>query len=1383
VRRRERGRRGSGGASEEIRRRHGWLELLQTSGPFLTLPVVHRVFPDGLPPVPVERRAKVRAGVAGMLDSHGATRHAVIELVLRDVLDWQQHLRLDTEIPGTLAELVPGHGLMLRPDFGFWAETDGGAEDGDAEQDNGDDAAEGVLDGDEAVGEDAEAGEDGDDSDDGEDEEPGLGATGSPWKLLGMYLPWGTNPLTRVTTGGWAASGVERLAVLLRARQVPVGVVTDGRWWALVWAPAGGTTGAAVWDAGLFSEDPASLRALVALLGRYRFLSVASADTLPGLFTESLERGEEVTETLGGQVREAVEMLAGTLDRLDRESGGRLLAGVDDDELYAGVVTVMMRVVFLLFAEERRLLPSDDDIYESAYGVGQLVGQLERQASLAGEQALEHRTAAWHRLLALTRAVHSGVAHEDLRLPAYGGGMFDPDRYPWLEGRSAGEAGAAARPPAVDDRTVLRMLRAVQFVQIGGERRRLTFRALDVEQIGYVYEGLLELEVRTAHGLTLGLERPRAWPRKVKFDGEVTLDQVRAWRESGELAARLAERTGWTAAKLRAALAADVTAEQRAAVSRALGEHVEVSGAIARLYGALRKDERGLPVITPPGGRCVTRSSRRAATGTHYTPKSLAEEVAIGALEPLVYRPGPLDTADETAWRPRPSTEILQLRVADIAMGSGAFLVAACRYLADRLVEAWRAEGRADALAARQHQQAGRIGADAEAEQVLLDARRQVAEHCLYGADINPLAVEMAKLSLWLITMDRERPFGFLDDRLVCGDSLLGLATMDQLEYLHPDPAAGRRLNAGTLDFAQAWQPRLQQAADLRRRITATPVVTIRDVEHKARLLTEARQQSGALTVVADGVTAMGLAAAKLKGRQCDAEFRALAHGIGIAMDTGTDDLATAAHATLQAGRPAGTAERQPLHWPLAFPEIFADTDRPGFDAIIGNPPFLGGKKVSGTLGDDYLVWLQRWDGNDVKGHVDLAARFVLRAERLLSPRGQFGFVTVNTLVEGDTLEVGIEQATRRGLAIRAGRSPHPWPTTSANLQIVETWASKTPLAKDAVHWLDGEEVPEIGPDLQPYGRVRHRKERLRENEDVAFIGSIVLGTGLIMTPEQAGDLIAQDRRNADVLQPYVIGKDLNQRPDCSPSRWVINFHDWPLERAEQYPDCIAIVRDLVKPQRDRNKKKNYREVWWQFGERCPGLYEAIAGLDHVLAISRVGNAVMPVRVPIGPVFSDATVVFALDDFASLAVLSSSAHSTWTIRYTSTMRTDIRYAPSDVFLTLPRPETTSELSGLGEELDGVRRELMLGRSWGLTTCYNHVHDPEYHDESVTKLRDIHAAIDEAVMAAYGWEDLDLKIGHHPTKIGTRWTVGKEARFELLDRLLEENLRRHKLENP
>lgn len=157
-----------------------------------------------------------------------------------------------------------------------------------------------------------------------------------------------------------------------------------------------------------------------------------------------------------------------------------------------------------------------------------------------------------------------------------------------------------------------------------------------------------------------------------------------------------------------------------------------------------------------------------------------------------------------------------------------------------------------------------------------------------------------------------------------------------------------------------------------------------------------------------------------------------------------------------------------------------------------------------------------------------------------------------------------------------------------------------------------------------------------------------------------------------------------------------------------------------------------------------------MATLDHVLAISLVGSAVMPVRVPTGPVFAHKCAVFALDDFASLAVLSSNAHTTWVVRYTSTMRMDVNYSPSDVFLTLPRPEPTPTLERLGQRLDSERRQLMLRRGWGLTTTYNHVHDPAARDPAVVGLRYLHAEIDEAVLAAYGWDlealALDLVAG-------------------------------------
>ena len=123
------------------------------------------------------------------------------------------------------------------------------------------------------------------------------------------------------------------------------------------------------------------------------------------------------------------------------------------------------------------------------------------------------------------------------------------------------------------------------------------------------------------------------------------------------------------------------------------------------------------------------------------------------------------------------------------------------------------------------------------------------------------------------------------------------------------------------------------------------------------------------------------------------------------------------------------------------------------------------------------------------------------------------------------------------------------------------------------------------------------------------------------------------------------------------------------------------------------------------------------------------------------------------------------------------MRTDINYSPSDVFLTFPRPYSTPRLGELGVELDGERRKVMLGRGLGLTKLYNQVHDPAVTDPIIVRLRELHQAIDHAVLSAYGWDDVDPEVGPHRTKIGIRWTISPRARFEVLDRLLVENHRR------
>ena len=200
----------------------------------------------------------------------------------------------------------------------------------------------------------------------------------------------------------------------------------------------GETTGFASWYATLWLEEPLTLRAFRSLLGVQRFFSVADDETLEAMLAESASNQQEVTDQLGYQVREAVEVLIQSLDRTDQDQGRELLAGIPETDLYEAALTVMMRLVFLFSAEERGLLLLGDPLYDEHYAVSTLVAKLQEAADQHGEEVLERRHDAWVRLLSTFRAVYGGVQHERLKLLPYGGKLFNPDRFPFLEGRKQG---------------------------------------------------------------------------------------------------------------------------------------------------------------------------------------------------------------------------------------------------------------------------------------------------------------------------------------------------------------------------------------------------------------------------------------------------------------------------------------------------------------------------------------------------------------------------------------------------------------------------------------------------------------------------------------------------------------------------------------------------------------------------------------------------------------------------------------------------------------------------------------------------------------------------------------------------------------------------------
>lgn len=1337
-----------------IPRHHAeWLSLVETSGPFLSLPVLLRVFPQGLSAHDPEHFATLKQAFSEWEANRDSRRpdpglhREWVRFVLRQTLGLPESTLVEgPALPASLAVEVRNHpGETLRPTLA-------------------------VV------------------------NPPGGPNPGHP-RLLVSIVPPGQDLDRQLAGSSWIASPATRMADLLRGTGVSLGLVTNGEQWMLVSALPDTTSGYASWYATVWQEESVTLRAFRDLLGCDRFFGMPDGQTLESLLQESAANQQEVTDQLGYQVRRAVEVLIQCLDRIDRNEGQTLLLGVDEKTLYEAALTVMMRLVFLFSAEERELLGAPGDAYQQHYAVSPLGDRLRELADRHGEEILERRHDAWAHLLATFRAIHGGMSHDRMTLMARGGGLFDPDRYPFLEGRPADTKWETtpARPLPIDNRTVLHLLNALQVLEVrvpgGGpaEARRLSFRALGVEQIGHVYEKLLDHTAVRAQTVVLGLAGAK------DREPEVPLADLEARRVGGldTLADWLHERTGRSKSALRKALDQAFPLDDRRLEVACAGT-VGLRERVAPYGTLLRPDSFGYPVVIHDHGVYVTTGTDRRTSGTHYTPPSLTEPIVEHALEPLVYQ-GMADgvpPSQETLQHP---AGILALRVCDMACGSGAFLVQACRYLADRLVESWSREevrypdrvltaplGRPSAGATHEVP----IPADPDERRAL--ARRIVAERCLYGVDKNPLAVEIAKLSLWLVTLARDQAFTFLDHAIRSGDSLLGVTSPEQVLAFHLDMRGDRHLAA----YSGELQSALDEATRLRQQIESFVVRDIVDAQDKARLLREADERMRDLRRVCDALVAGNLSTARpgrldydrvLYGKVSDLMKRT-----GLDLDAHRAEIDQRARRLLDTDLPDGEPSRRPFHWGLEFPEVFGDKDpgRRGFDAIVGNPPFQMGKKISGALGACYRNCLVESVASGCRGNADLCSYFFLRAHSLVRVAGSYGLVATNTISQGDTLDVGLAQICGHGDIIVRTIPSAKWPG-DASLEVAMVWIHRGEWL--APHLLNNLEVSAIAPTLSEQTDIRSEALSLAENAGCSFIGSFPRNIGFILDLQDAQALIDKDYQNRDVVLPYLIADDLNKSPTQSASRAAIFFWDWPLDKCAEYRDCIAVVRARVKDDRERLASgsaldRDHAKRWWQFAMPRMNMYAGLGRCNEVLVTSRVSAHHFVALVPSRQVFSDRLVVFSLTDRGHFAVLSSSVHEVWAHRPgTTTHETRSTYFPERAFETFAAPHSTSELRTLGDEYHTTRKMLMAERQEGLTKTYNRFHDPSEVSAGIARLRAIHVEIDQAVVAAYGWTDLDLGHGFHETKQGVRYTLSESARREVLARLLRLNQERHEAE--
>ncbi|MCX6345659.1 MAG: restriction endonuclease [Armatimonadetes bacterium] len=1307
-----------------IARHHAeWLSLVEVSGPFLSVPVLMEVFPQGLDAHVPDSYKELHSAFEEWQDNQlglkpdPAIHNAWIRYVLNEALELNDDVIKEGQtLPLGLEAHIAEHGITLRPDLAVVNPS-------------------------------------------------GRSDAGKARMLIKVYDQ--SQGLEKPVSGiHWKASPATSMMELLHSSDIKLGLVTNGEHWMLVHAPRGETTTFASWYSTIWLEEKITLQAFRSLLSAHRFFGVADDNTPEGLFARSADNQQEVTDQLGYQVRKAVEVLVQAIDRIDKDRGRMLLSGANEDKLYESALTVMMRLVFLFSAEERGLLLLGDPLYDDNYAVSTLREILRETADQLGEEILERRYDAWPRLLATFRGVYGGIRHDRLQSPPYGGSLFNPDRFPFLEGRLQGTSwiDTPAEPLRINNRTVLHLLEALQILQVkvpgGGpaEARRLSFRALDIEQIGHVYEGMLDHKAERATEPMLGLIGSK------NSEPEVALSVLENMLAKGmdEAAKYLKEQTGRSEAALKKALEnPGLIDEQRLRI--ACDNSDTLYKRVRPFAPLLRDDTLGYPTVINADSVFVTSGETRRATGTHYTPRSLTEPIVQYTLEPLVYI-GPADGKPKEEWRLRSPKELLALKICDMAVGSGAFLVQTCRYMSERLVEAWEeAEAQGGIRITPECELAHGLLEErilsADPDERLAIARRIIADRCLYGVDKNPMAVEMAKLSLWLITLSKNKPFTFLDHALKSGDSLLGLSDIEQITRWSLD-------KSGSTLLKPYIERHVSDAVETRRRLEYMPDNDIREVQEKEQLHAQAEAQIARLKLAGDLIIGAALAYKNPKNELLRSQ---MIFSSAVKFDehiTEADDkLRDEAEVMLHGNRP--------FHWALEFPEVFLNGKRGGFDVIISNPPFRGGLMITRDFSLPYTRLLKSTVA-EAGTTTDLCAYFIRRAYVLIGPVGAIGFLASNSISEGDTREASLDAILQSGGSIFRAISSTPWPGSAA-LHISVMHVYKQPWLGPCV--LDGKVVCEISSSLRS-GTTLASPKGLAGTTVPGFLGTTVYGKGFFLDTHEAKALIAADSRNATVIRPFLNGDDVLSNPKPGPSRWVLCFQGLSEKEASCFVAPFQLAKDRVYPERQGSSSKRRREKWWLYTSPATELYEAVSDFKRVLVTCFTSKYVVFTFVAPDIVFSNAVIVIATEDYSGFASLQSSFHPTWVAEYSSTLETRQRYALSDCLETFPFPRDLSSLKLVGERYYGHRQWVMLSRQEGLTNIYNRFHNLDDNSEDIAELRRLHVEMDNAVAAAYGWTDLDLDHGFHETKQGIRFTISEPARQEVLDRLLLLNHERY-----
>lgn len=828
-------------------------------------------------------------------------------------------------------------------------------------------------------------------------------------------------------------------------------------------------------------------------------------------------------------------------------------------------------------------------------------------------------------------------------------------------------------------------------------------------------------------------------------------------------------------------------------------------------YGSLNVEEFGSvyegllefePVFNTVGSMPefrLVKGDERSSSGSHYTPDELVQPLIKHSLEYII---------EDRLKESNREKALLSITVCDVACGSGHILLAAARRIATELAKV-------------------RTGEDQPSPSAFREAVRDVIRNCIYGVDKNPLAVELAKVALWLEAHNPGEPLHFLDHRIKCGDAIVGLAHIEELQKGIAEEAFKRlpeddkdvcstlrKVNKAergkqlSLDLEGVVGGKIKDINQQFRKFSELPERTPEEIEEKSKAYLSLTSGEGwyKLKTIAD-IQVAQFFIPKDKENQgkiiTDGTYRQYLAGVKPPLPQAI------------AKAMAVSNEKKFFHWFLEFPEVFAEG---GFDCIVGNPPYLGGNRIGRNIGVTYCEYIK--EVFQIDGNSDYVIYFMNRIHSILKKDNFFALITSQSIKEGTSRNDGLQRFINKGSTIVFATTDMPWPgEANTVINLISLYYGKSSITPI----LNGKEVDFISSYLSAENDMPD-PFKLHDNRNTGYVGAGLHGDGFVLSIKEALQILDQDSRYRYVIKPLLNGDDLNSSNNQNPSRYVIDLNEFNEEDAKKYSIPYELVQERVYQERQKNNRKLYREKWWHFGEKRVKLREAQREMESLLVTAKTSkhlNFIIFKNVN-NIIFDQSLTILPLQNYNDISIVQSDIHIQWSRKFSTSQGGTPRYNASDTIQTFPFPQEISleadvGLVRAGEEYYNFRSQLMSKMQLGLTKTYNQFHnnhleafDSSLSDKEIEKtygketanlwkhlqktegtcsfeeavkdiyhLRELHKEMDNAVLKAYDWEDIDLahdfyEVDYLPENDRIRYTISPAARKEVLKRLLKLN---------